>query len=104
MLMGVGAHEPPGSWVMLKTCPPTTIVADRCGPKLLVTEKFTVPFPEPLEPDVIVPKLSLDAAVQLQPPGAVTLKLPGPPVLVKSWLVGPSEVTQVVPSKKGAIL
>ena len=68
---------------MVKTCPPTTIVADRGGPLLLASEKLTVPFPEPLDPDVIVTKLSLGAAVQLQLPAAVTLKLPVPPALVK---------------------
>ena len=70
---------------------------------ILPTEKFTVPFPAPLEPDVIVIKLSPETAVQLQPPGAVTVKLPIPPELGKFWLVGPSEVTQAVPSKKLAI-
>ena len=71
---------------------------------MAATEKFTVPFPEPFDPDVIVTKLSLGTAVQLQPPGDVTLKLPLPPAPVKFWLVGPSDVTQAVPSKKEAIL
>ena len=70
----------------MNTCPPTTIVAVRCGPLLLATEKFTVPFPVPLAPDVIVTKLSLGTAVQLQLPDAVTLKLP-PPEPVKFWLL-----------------
>jgi hypothetical protein len=88
---------------MVKTCAPTTIEAPRGGPLLLPTEKLTVPFPVPLEPDVIVIKLSAETAVQLHPPGAMTLKLPLPPAPVKVWLVGPSEVTQAVPSKYGAI-
>ena len=71
---------------------------------LLATEKFTVPFPEPLDPDVIVMKLLLGTAVQLQLSAAVTLKLPAPPAPVKFWLVELSEVTQVVPSKKVAML
>src|ERR1051326_6457890 len=104
MLMGVGAHEPPGSWVTLKTCPPTTIVADRCGPLLPATEKFIVPFPEPFAPDVIVTKLWLDTAVASQPPAAVTLKLLGPPAHEKFWLPGLIEVTQALTSKNGATL
>ena len=83
MLIGVGAHEPPPLCMTLKVCPPTTIWAVRCGPLLLATEKLTVPFPAPLDPDVTVTKLSLDTAVQLQPPGAVTVKLPVPPEFVK---------------------
>ncbi len=71
---------------------------------LLATEKLIVPFPAPLDPDVIVTKLSLGTAVQLQLPGAVTLKLPVPPALVKFWLVELSDVTQDAPSKKDAIL
>ena len=78
-------------------------MAVRCGPLLLATEKLTDPFPEPLKAEVIVTKLSLGTTVQLQPPGAVTVKLPVPPEFVKVWLVWPSEVTQAVPSKKGAI-
>ena len=88
---------------MVKTCPPTTIVAVRCGPLLLATEKLTVPFPVPFD-DVIVMKLSLGTAVQLQLPDAVTLKPPLPPAPVKFWLVELSDVTQAVPSKKEAIL
>ena len=104
MLMGVGVHGPPPPCVMVKTCPPTTIDADRCGPLLAATEKFTVPFPEPLDPDVIVTKLSLGTAVQLQLPGDVTLKLPVPPLPGTNWLVELSDVTHAVASKKGAML
>ena len=89
---------------MLKTCPPTTIVAVRCESLLAATEKFTVPFPEPFDPDVIVTKLSLGTAVQLQLPAAFTLKLPVPPELVKFWVVELSEVTQAEPFKKEEIL
>src|SRR5215213_5595530 len=104
MLMGVDAHGPPPLWVMLKTCPPTTIALDRCGPLLLATEKLTVPFPTPFDPDVIVMKLSLGTAVQLQLPAAVTLKLPVPPAPVKFWPVELRDVTHAVASKKVAIL
>ena len=67
-------------------------------------EKFTVPFPEPLAPDVMVTKLSLDTAVQLQLPDAVTLKLPVAAAFVKFWEFELSDVTQVLASKKEAIL
>ena len=104
MLIGVGEHTPPPACVMLKTCPPTMIVALRGAPLFAATEKFTVPFPEPFDPDVIVTKLLLGTAVQLQLPPAFTLKLPVPPELVKFWVVGLSEVTQAEPSKKVEIL
>src|SRR5687767_3988189 len=104
MLMGVGSHGPPPLWVTVKNLPPTAIVADRCGPLLLATEKFTVPFTPSFDADVMVTKLSLGAAVQLQLPSDVTLKLPVPPAPVKLWLVELSEVTQAVPSKKAAKL
>src|ERR1044072_2131670 len=103
MLMGVGVHTPPPSCVMLMTCPPTTICAVRCGPLLLGMEKFIVPFPAPVDPDVIVMKLSLDTAVQLQLPDAVTFTLPVPPAFVKSCVEELSDVTQVPASKKEAI-
>lgn len=88
----------------MKTCPATTIVVVRCDPLLAATEKFTVPFPEPFDPEVIVTKLSLGTAVQLQLPAAFTLKLPVPPELVKFRPVGLSDVTQDEPSKKEEIL
>ena len=89
---------------MLKTLPPTTIEAVRCGPLLLATEKFTVPFPEPFDPEVIVMKLELGTAVQLQLSAADTLKLPVPPAPVKFWLVELSDVTHAVPSKNDEML
>ncbi len=42
--------------------------------------KLTVPLPEPLDPLVIVIQLAEFAAVQAQPPTAVTAKLPVPPL------------------------
>ena len=71
---------------------------------MFATEKVTVPFPEPLDPEVMVTKPLLGTAFQLQLPAAVTVKLPLPPVLGKFWLVEPSEVTQAVPSKNVAML
>ena len=48
------------------------------------TEYFTVPFPLPLLPDVIVIQLVLLlVAVQLHPLDVVTLTLPLPPLEVK---------------------
>ena len=70
---------------------------------LLATEKLTVPLLEPLAPEVIVMKLLLGTAVQLQLPGAVTLKLPLPPELPRKMLVELSDVTQAWPSRKVAI-
>ena len=67
-------------------------------------EKFTVPFPEPLDPDVMVTKLSLDTAVQLQLPDAVTLKLPVAAAFVKFWEFELSDVTQVLASKNEAMI
>jgi hypothetical protein len=43
------------------------------------TVKFTVPFPDPLPPDVIVTQLAALVAVHAQPVPAVTFVLPVPP-------------------------
>ena len=79
-------------------------MVDRCGPLLLATEKVTVPFPEPFDPDVIVTKLELGTAVQLQLFAAVTLKLPLPPAPEKFSPAELSDVTHAVPSKNEAML
>ena len=71
---------------------------------MLETEKLIVPLLEPLDPEVIVIKLSLATAFQLQLPGAVTVKLPVPPEFGKFWLAELSDVAQALPSKKVAIL
>ena len=48
------------------------------------TIKLTVPFPEPLLPDVIEIRSGLlFVAVQLHPPGAVTFMEPLPPEALK---------------------
>ena len=104
-LIGVGAHGPPPACVTVKTCPLTTMLADRCGPLLAATEKFTVPLPLPFPGGVMVTHdVSAERAVQLHPPGAVTLKLPAPALPLKFWLVGLTDVTQLVPSRKEAML
>jgi hypothetical protein len=46
---------------------------------LAVTEKPTDPFPDPLAPEVTVIQAALLTAVQLQPPGEVTLAEPVAP-------------------------
>ena len=71
---------------------------------LLETEKLIVPLLEPLDPEVMVIKLALETAVQLQLPGAITLKLPVPLEFEKFWLFELSDVAQALPSKKVAIL
>ena len=72
---------------------------------MAATEKLTVPLPVPFAPEVTVMKLVLlDTAVQLQLPGAFTVKLAVPPAFVKLWLVELSDVAQALPSKKLAII
>jgi hypothetical protein len=60
-------------------------------PEFKATEKFAVPFPEPLLPEVIVIQASLLTAVQLHPFKDVTPTLPVPPAAPKDWLVGEIE-------------
>jgi hypothetical protein len=48
------------------------------------TEKVTVPFPVPTEPDPMESQASDDAAVHEQPAPAVTVIAPAPPVEAKS--------------------
>ena len=55
-----------------------------------VTEKSTVPFPEPELPEVMVIQFTLLEAVQLQALDAATPTLPFPALLVKDWLDGVS--------------
>ena len=57
-------------------CPATVSVAVRGEVTVLAAiENTTVPFPEPLAPDVIVNQDELSVAVQLQPDVVVTLTL-----------------------------
>ncbi len=55
----------------------------RGTPMLMETEKFVVPLPLPLTPEVMVIQESLLAAVQEQPVAVVTATLPVPPLAVK---------------------
>ena len=77
---------------MLKTFPATVIVV------LLVrlvefgkTTYCTVPFPAPLDPELMVTQKALLAAVQLHPAPAETLIEPEPPPTGKDLLVGEME-------------
>jgi hypothetical protein len=55
---------------------------------LAATEYWTVPFPDPLAPDVIVIQLALLAAVHAHPALVVTRTLPAPPPEPKFALLG----------------
>jgi hypothetical protein len=72
----------------VNVCPFAVIVADRAGPLFAAAEKLTVPFPDPLAPEVICSQPSLDDADHEQDPGAVIEKLPVPPAASKAWDVG----------------
>jgi len=55
---------------------------------LTATEKFTVPFPVPLAPEVTVTNPALLTAVHGQVDVVVTVMLPVPPAGVNDWLGG----------------
>ena len=90
------AHDAAAS-VTLNVCPPMVNVPVRCDVfGLALALKFTVPLPLPLVPLVIVSQEdALLLAVQLQPPGAVTLVDPVPPAAANDWLVGEIANVQV---------
>ena len=76
-------------WVTVWLLPATVMVALlEFEPVLADTEYVTVPLPLPLFPDVIFIQSTLSVAVQLHPPGAVTLTVPVPPLSVNDRLVG----------------
>jgi hypothetical protein len=52
------------------------------------TVYFTVPFPAPLAPDVIVSQDTPDEAIHEQPLCVVTVTEPEPALELKDWLVG----------------
>ncbi len=60
--------------------PPATIVPVRTEPRLASALKLTVPSPDPLAPAVTCSHASFDTAVQVQPSGVLTSKIPEPPV------------------------
>jgi hypothetical protein len=63
-------------------------------PLLAVTEYVTVPFPDPLAPDVIEAQLRLSVAVQAHPLPAVTATVAEPPPAAIDCDVGEIENVQ----------
>src|SRR5262249_13562738 len=92
-----GVGEP--AWLTLKVMPPAVIIPLR-GVELAFadTEKFTVPLPVPLAPDVTVIQGKLLTADHMQPADAFTPKLPAPPPAPSDALPGLSENEQVCPA------
>lgn len=82
---------------MVKVCPATVIVPVRAAPVLGATLYDTVPAP-PSPPLVAVIHESLLVADQLHPAGAVTPKVPLPPVTATAWLPGLMEKLQLTPA------
>jgi hypothetical protein len=73
------ANVHPCPWLMVNVCPAIVSVPERPGPLVDATVKFTVPFPVPPDPDVIVIHDSVRVAVHAQPAAAVTFTEPVPP-------------------------
>lgn len=86
----------PCPWLTVNVCPAIVIDPERPGPVVEATVKLTVPFPLPLEPDVMVIHGCALAAVQAQPAPAVTLTEPLPPEGATDWESG--EMANVHPS------
>src|SRR5574340_609063 len=73
-------HGTPGC-VTSNGCPPIVMMPERaCVLEFAATVKFTVPLPEPLDPEVTVTQLGLVPTLQVQPAGVVTAVDPVPPV------------------------
>ena len=78
--------------VMVKVWPVTVMVPVRWLVSVLAaTVKLTVSLPVPLTPDVMMIQGALLVAIHVQPPCAVTVTLPVPPLLVTAWLAGAME-------------
>jgi hypothetical protein len=69
----------PCPWLTVNVRPAIVSVPDRLGPLVAATVKLTVPFPEPLAPDVMVIHETFRVAVQAQPAPPVTATEPLPP-------------------------
>ena len=80
-LVGVIEYAQP-AWLTVNVSYPIVIVPLRGGPALGATENPTVPFPDPLEPDVTVIQAASLTAVQEQP-DAETPTLLDPPLAGK---------------------
>ena len=73
----------------MNVCPPAVIVPVRVSELAFAAAlNPTDPFPDPLAPLVIVIQVSVVAAVQLQPVGAVTVIVPVPPPATTDCDVG----------------
>lgn len=84
------------AWVTVKVRPAIDKVPLRCDELVDgATVNATLPFPLPLDPDVIVIHAALLCAVQLQPAALVTADDPVPPAATTDWVVGVIEYEQV---------
>jgi hypothetical protein len=70
----------------VNVCPAIVIVPDRPGPSVDATVKFTVPFPFPFAPEVMVIHDCPLVAVHAQPAPAVTATEPVPPDEATDWV------------------
>jgi hypothetical protein len=76
-------------WDTPNACPAIVMVALRSPlPVLAATAYSTVPFPEPLVPEVMVTHPASLEAVQLHPAVVVTVTVPFPPADAKDRLRG----------------
>lgn len=78
--------------------PPATIVPVLGGPGFASALKLTVPSPDPLDPAVTRSQPSFDAAVQVQPSGVLTSKVPEPPPASTTTAAGLSTYKHGAPS------
>ena len=79
------------SWLIVKVLLAMAIPAALGPPVFAATEITTVPFPEPLWPDVIVTHETPLDELHEQPWEAATPTVALPPALGKDWLVGEME-------------
>ncbi len=85
--------------VIATVCPPTVTVPVRGAVRAFTAaDKLTVPFPEPLPPDVIVSHESLLVAVHAHPAAAVTATESAPPAAVVDCVTGEAPYEQVNPA------
>lgn len=82
-------HEPAAGCEIVKASPPIVTVAERPDvPVFAATAYATVPLPLPVAPEVIVTQALGVVALHAQPPGAVTVIVPLPPVAATACEVG----------------
>ena len=91
----MGALRPAAACVTVTAIPETVIVPLREAVDVFAkVEKFTVPFPEPLAPLVIVIHEALSVAVHAQPLPAVTVTLDVPAAAATATFVGDGVIVQ----------